>query len=297
MRVFLTGATGFVGSAIIEELRAAGHQVTGLARSDEAAATLAAWGVEARRGDVAEPEVLAEAARDSDGVIHCAFGHDFSKYAEMGETDLRAVAAMAEALAGSGKPLVVTSGMTASTPGRLSTEADEAQTEGMAAVRGAPEALALSASEKGVRSMVVRLPPSVHDVQRQGLVSMLIASARQSGVSAYVGEGANRWPAVHRRDAARLFRLGLEHGQPGQRLHAVGEEGVSLRSIAEAIGRKLGIPARSLGPEAAAAQLGFFAGPAANDMPASSAATQASLGWRPTHPGLIEGLLGDYLAL
>jgi len=295
MRVFLTGATGFVGSAIIEDLRAAGHQVTGLARSDEAAKTLAGWGVEARRGDVADPDGLAEAARASDGVIHCAFGHDFSKYAEMGETDLRAVSAMAEALAGSSKPLVVTSGMTARTPGRLSTEADPADTEGMAAVRGAPETLALAASEKGVRSMVVRLPPSVHDVQRQGLVSMLIASAQQAGVSAYVGEGANRWPAVHRRDAARLFRLGLERGQPGQRLHAVGEEGVTLRSIAEAIGKKLGIPARSVAPEAAAASLGFFAGPAANDMPASSAATQASLGWRPTRPGLVEGLLGEYL--
>jgi nucleoside-diphosphate-sugar epimerase len=296
MRVFLTGATGFIGSVIIEELRAAGHQITGLARSDEAAAKLADWGVEARRGDVADPEGLAEAAAASDGVIHCAFGHDFSRYAEMGETDQRAVAAMAEALAGSGKPLVVTSGMTASTPGRLSTEADPAQTEGMAAVRGAPETLALAAAEKGVRSMVVRLPPSVHDVQAQGLVTMLVLSARQAGVSAYIGEGANRWPAVHRRDAASLFRLGLERGTPGQRLHAVGEDGVSLRAIAEAIGQKLGVPARSLTPEAAAAQLGFFAGPAANDMPSSSAATQASLGWRPTHPGLIEGLLGDYLS-
>jgi nucleoside-diphosphate-sugar epimerase len=296
MRVFLTGATGFVGSAIIDELKAGGHQVTGLARTDEAAAKLAEWGVAVRGGDVADTAGLGEAARASDGVIHCAFGHDFSKYAENGETDLRAVAAMAEALAGSGKPLIVTSGMTASTPGRPSTEADPAQTEGMAAVRGAPETLALAASERGVRAMVVRLPPSVHDLERQGLVSMLIGLARQSGVSAYVGDGANRWPAVHRRDAARLYRLGLERGEPGQRLHAVGEEGVTLRAIAEAIGTKLGIPTRSLTPEAAAAQLGFFAGPAANDMPASSAATQASLGWRPTEAGLLEGLLGGYLA-
>jgi nucleoside-diphosphate-sugar epimerase len=296
MRVFLTGASGFIGAAIIDELREGGHQITGLARSDEAAAKLADWGVEARRGDVADPAGLAEAAAASDGVIHCAFGHDFSRYAEMGETDQRAVAAMAEALAGSGKPLVVTSGMTASTPGRLSTEADPAQTEGMAAVRGAPETLALAAAAKGVRSMVVRLPPSVHDVQAQGLVSMLILSARQAGVSAYVGEGANRWPAVHRRDAARLFSLGLERGEPGQRLHAVGEQGVTLRAIAEAIGKKLGVAARSLTPEAAAAQLGFFAGPAGADMPSSSAVTQASLDWRPTHPGLIEGLLGDYIS-
>jgi len=294
MRVFLTGATGFVGSAIIEELRAAGHQVTGLARSDEAAATLAERGVEVRRGDVTDPEGLAAGARASDGVIHCAYGHDFSKYVEMGEADQRAVSAMAEALAGSGKPLVVTSGMTAGVYGRVCTEADPAQTEGIAAVRGRPEALALAAAETGVRSMVVRLPPSVHDRQRQGLVSQLIALAQETGVSAYVGEGANRWPAVHRRDAARLFRLGLEHGQPGQRLHAVAEEGVSLRSIAEAIGEKLGIPARGLGPDEAAGHFGWRAAFASNDILASSAATQASLGWRPTGPGLLEGLLGDY---
>ena len=294
MRVFLTGATGFIGSAIIEELRAAGHQVMGLARSEEAAATLRGWGVEVCRGDVSQPEILAQGARASDGVIHCAFGHDFSKYIEMGETDLRAVSALTDALAGTSKPLVVTSGMTASTPGRHSTEADPAQTEGMAAVRGAPEQLALSASEKGVRSVVVRLPPSVHDVQAQGLVSPLIAVARQSGVSAYIGDGANRWPAVHRRDAAQLFRLGLERGEPGQRLHAVGEEAVTLRSIAEAIGEKLGLPTRSLTMESAPAHFGFFALPASNDMPASSAVTQQSLGWRPTHGGLVQGLRRDY---
>ena len=295
MRVFLTGATGFIGSVVVEELRAAGHQVTGLARSDVAAATLAAWGVEPRRGDVANPEGLAEAARTSDGVIHCAFGVDFSKYVEMGETDQRAVAAMADALSGTGKPLVVTSGMTAGTPGRLSTEADPAQTEGMAAVRGRPETLALSASGKGVRSVVVRLPPSVHDRQQQGLVGPLVAVARQTGVSAYVGEGANRWPAVHRRDAARVFRLALERGEAGQRLHAVAEEGVSLRSIAEAIGEKLGMSARSVEPSEAASHFGWLAPFATNDVPASSAITQQSVGWRPTGPGLLEGLLGDYL--
>jgi nucleoside-diphosphate-sugar epimerase len=295
MRVFLTGATGFIGSVIVEELRAAGHQMTGLARSDQAAKTLTEWGVEVRRGDVAEPEILAEGARANDGVIHCAFGNDFSKYLEMGETDLRAVSAMAEALAGTGKPFVVTSGMTASTPGRLSTEADAAQTEGLASVRGRPEAMALSASEASVRSVVVRLPPSVHDIGQQGLVSMLILQARQTGVSAYVGEGANRWPAVHRRDAARLFRLALERGQAGQRLHAVAEEGVTLRSIAEAIGEKLGLPTRGLEPDEAANHFGWLAPIAANDVPASSAVTQQSVGWRPTGPGLLEGLLGDYL--
>ena len=298
MRVFMTGATGFIGSVIVEEFKAAGHQVSGLARSDQAAASLAQWGVEAIRGDVADPEGLAAAARASDGVIHCAFGNDFSKYLEMGETDLRAVSAMAQALAGSGKPLVVTSGLTAVTPGRASTEADAADLEGPTSVRGRPEALALAASETGVRSVVVRLPPSVHDRQQQGLVTMLIALARQTGVSAYVGDGdgAARWPAVHRRDAARLFRLGLERGQPGQRLHAVAEEGVSLRAIAEAIGERLGIPTRSLDPSEAPGHFGWLARPASNDMPATSLVTQQSLDWRPTGPGLLDGLLGDYLA-
>ena len=295
MRVFLTGATGFIGSVITEELQAAGHLVTGLARSDEAARTLEGRGVEVRRGDVADPEGLAQAARASDGVIHCAFGSDFSKYMEMGETDLRAVSAMAEALAGSGKPFVVTSGMTASTPGRASTEADPAQTDGFASVRGRPEDAALSASASGVRSAVVRLPPSVHDRGQQGLVTLLIALARQTGVSAYLGEGANRWPAVHRRDAARLFRLALEHGHAGERLHAVGEEAVTLRAIAEAIGEKLGVPARSLNPGEAAAHFGWLAMPASNDMPASSTASRESVGWRPTHSGLLDGLRGDYL--
>ena len=296
MRVFLTGATGFIGSAIIPELRAAGHQVVGLARSDEAAARLADWGVEARRGEVADPEGLAQGARDSDGVIHCAFGSDFSNYIQMGETDQRAVSAMAAALAGTGKPLVVTSGMTASTPGRPSTEADPAQIEGLGAVRGLPETLALSASEQGVRSVVVRLPPSVHDVGQQGLVTMLIAMARQAGVSAYVGDGANRWPAVHRGDAAKLFRLALERGQSGQRLHAAGEEGIPSRAIAEAIGKTLGIPTRSLSPDEAAGHFGWLAPFAANDIPASSALTRETVGWRPTGPGLLDGLAGPYLA-
>jgi nucleoside-diphosphate-sugar epimerase len=296
MRVFLTGATGFIGSIIVEELKGAGHQVTGLARSDEAAAKLAGWGVNARRGDVDDPAGLAEAARDSDGVIHCAFGNDFSRYLEMGEIDQRAVTAVAEALSGAGKPLIVTSGMTTGVLGRPSTEADPAQTELPGMVRGRPEDLALAASTLGVRSVVVRLPPSVHDVSQQGLVTMLIRIARQTGVSAYVGEGGNRWPAVHRRDAAKLFRLALERGEAGTRVHAVGEPGVTLRAIAEAIGQRLAIPARSLGPEEAASHFGFFAQFIGNDIPASSAVTQESLGWRPAGPSLIDGLMGDYLS-
>ena len=295
MRVFLTGATGFIGSIIIEELRAVGHRVVGLARNDQAAETLARWGVESHRGDVAEPARLAEAARTSDGVIHCAFGTDFSKYVEMGETDLAAVSAMAEALAGSDKPLVVTSGMTAGVVGRVCTEMDPAQTEGLLSVRGRPEQFALNASRSNVRSVVIRLPPSVHDVGQQGIVSLLIAIARQTGVCAYVGDGANRWPAVHRRDAARLFRLALERGEPGERLHAVAEEGVTLRSIAEAIGNRLGVPARSIDANAAVDHFGWFAAIASNDMPASSAVTQRRVGWHPTEPGLLDGLLGSYL--
>ncbi|HET6470656.1 MAG TPA: SDR family oxidoreductase [Pseudomonadales bacterium] len=296
MRVFLTGATGFIGSIVVEELRAAGHRVVGLARSDAAAQTLASRGVDVQRGDVADPARLAEAARASDGVIHCAFGHDFSKYVEMGEADLRAVSALADALAGTGKPLIVTSGMTAGTYGRASTEADPAQTEGVLGVRGRPEQLALDASVRNVRSAVVRLPPSVHDVGQQGIVSMLVATAQQTHVSAYVGDGLNRWPAVHRRDAAHLFRLALERAEPGERLHAVGEEGVTLRSIAEAIGAKLGVPTRSVDPAASADHFGWFAAMASSDMPASSAATQRRIGWRPTQPGLLNGLMDNYLA-
>jgi len=295
MRVFLTGATGFIGAAIIEELKGAGHQVTGLARSDEAAGKLAGWGVEARRGEVADLDVLVAGARASDGVIHCAFGSDFSQYMQMGETDLAAVNAMAEALAGSGKPFVVTSGLTGRAPGRASTEADPADLEGPTVVRGRPENAALAAADAGLRAMVVRLPPSVHDVQRQGLASLLIAQARQSGVSAYIGEGANRWATVHRRDAARLFRLGLESGQAGARLHAVAEEGVPLRAIAEAIGERLGIPARSITPDEAFAHFGWLAAVVGNDVTATAAVTRESLGWRPTHPGLVDGVLGDYV--
>jgi nucleoside-diphosphate-sugar epimerase len=213
----------------------------------------------------------------------------------MGETDLSAVSAMAEALAGSGKPFVVTSGLTAVTPGRAGTEADAADLAGPTSVRGRPEERALAASGQNVRSVVVRLAPSVHDFQRQGLVSLLITAARQSGVSAYVGDGANRWPAVHRRDAARLFRLGLERGHPGERLHAVAEEGVTLRSIAEAIGKGLGVPTREIDPSDAANHFGWLSFAISSDMPASSALSRQSVGWRPTGPGLLEGLSGDYL--
>ncbi|MEO8538531.1 MAG: SDR family oxidoreductase [bacterium] len=295
MRVFLTGATGFIGSAITEELHSRGHTVAGLARSDFAAAALTAAGVEICPGDVAEPAKLAEFARASDGVIHCAFGHDFSRYAEMGELDLRAVLAMADALAGTGKPFIVTSGMTASSPGRAATENEPAKTDGMSSVRGRPEAAAIAAAERGVRSVVVRLPPSVHDVDRQGLASHMIALARETGVSAYIGEGANVWSAVHRRDAARLYTLALELGRPGERFHAVAEEGVTLRAIAEAIGAGLNLPVRSIPVADAAAHFGWRMPFAMINADASSAITRERLGWEPCEPGLIEGLGGAYL--
>ncbi len=295
MRILVTGATGGVGSIVAEELRDGGHEVVGLARSDAAEATLRARGVGVQRGDVADTGALARGARASDGVIHCAFGHDFSRYMEAGETDLAAVKALLGALAGTGKPLVVTSGITAGVVGRPALESDRGQIEGFLAVRGRPEEATLAGAKEGVRAMVVRLPPCVHDVNGQGLASQLVARARETGVSAYVGEGANRWSAVHRRDAARLYRLALERGTPGQRFHAVGEEGVNLKAIAEAIGAALGLPVRSVPPQDAVAALGWVGMAAAGDTLASSAATQASLGWRPTGHGLIEGLSGIYL--
>jgi nucleoside-diphosphate-sugar epimerase len=294
MRVFVTGATGFIGKEVVGRLLAAGHAVTGLARSETAAAALAARGASAHRGDLADPESLAAGARAADAVIHLAFDHDFSRYAEAGEQEQRAVSAMIEALAGSGKPLVAASGTGVVPPG--GTERDGAATEGFAMVRGVPETLVVAGAGRGVRTSVVRLAPSVHDREAQGLVSLLIERARESGVSAYVGDGANRWPAVHRRDVARLFLLALEHDEPGARWHAVAEAGVPLRAIAEAIGEGLGLPARSLTPDEAGPHFGFVGMIAAADVPATSAITQAALGWRPTEPGLLAGLrAGGYL--
>src|SRR6185437_5156066 len=228
MRVFLTGATGFIGEAIVRELLPAGHQVLGLARSDAAADTLARLGVEAHRGDLSETESLVAGARACDGVIHTAFIHDFSAYATAAETDRRAVAAMTAALEGSGKPFVLTSGTALLAPGRIGTEDDAPAPGSAASLRAAAEATALAAAARGVRASVVRLPPSVHGTGDHGFVPTLIDIARRTGVSAFIGDGANRWPAVHRLDAARLFRLALERAAPGAGLHAVAEEGVPL---------------------------------------------------------------------
>jgi nucleoside-diphosphate-sugar epimerase len=291
MRVFVTGATGFIGRIVVEDLKGAGHQVVGLARSDEGAAMLSSQGVEVRRGDLSDPQSLAEGAREADGVIHTAFIHDFSRFMENIEIDRRATEAMLDVLAGSGKPFVGSSGTAMIPPsGRPGAEHDVPMSEGPAAGRGITENLTLAAADRGVRSSVVRLAPSVHDVERQGLVSTLGEIARATGVSGYVGDGANRWPAVHRLDAARLFRIALENAEPGTRLHAVAEEGVPLKAIAEAVGESVGVPARSFAPAEASAQFGWLAMFVMADTAASSAATQKTFGWRPTHPSLLAGI-------
>lgn len=296
MRVFVTGATGFMGTAVVADLTAAGHQVLGLARSDESAARLAGWGVEARRGELSDPEGIAQAARECDGVIHLAYIHDFDNYAIAGATELAVVGALIEALEGTGKPLVVTSGTAILSQSDGRTENDAPVLEGIAMVRGVPEANTIAAAAKGVRSSVVRLPPSTHAKEAQGLVTRLIAIARETGVSAYVGDGANHWSAGHRDDAAKLYRLALERAEPGTRLHAVGEEGVALKAIAEAIGERLGVPVRSLTEAEAGAHFGWLSMFVGRDSLASSTLTQQRFDWRPTHPGLLTGLReGGYI--
>jgi nucleoside-diphosphate-sugar epimerase len=290
MRVFVTGATGFIGSAIAQELQAAGHRVLGLARNDAAVARLEAMGVEAHRGALADIDRLVAGATACDGVIHMAFIHDFSAYGASVEADLRAVDAMTRALEGTGKPFIGTCVTALLAVGRLGTEAD-APTPGTAGhMRAASEAKVLAAAAIGVRSSVVRLPPSVHGAGDRGFVPMLIDVARRTGFAAYIGDGENRWPAVHRSDAARLYRLAVERAKPGSRLHGVAEQGVPMRAIAEAIGRGLGLAVRSLTPDEARAHFGWMAGFVAIDNPSSSELTRQALGWQPSGPGLLEDL-------
>jgi nucleoside-diphosphate-sugar epimerase len=284
MRVFVTGATGFIGTAVVQELLAEGHSVLGLARSDASAATLAALGVDVQRGDLSDLDALAAGARATDGIIHLAFIHDFSTYLANAETDRRAAAAMADALAGTGKPLVATSATAILAQGRLALETDASDPADH--FRAASE-LVLSAAERDVRVSVVRLSPTVHGAGDHGFVPALIGVAKKTGVSAFVGEGANRWPAVHRSDAARLFRLALEKAAPGSRLHGVAEEGIPMRAIAETIGAGLGLPTRSLAPDEAAAHFDWLARFVGIDNPTSSAITRETLGWQPTGPDLL----------
>ena len=297
MRVFVTGATGFIGSAIVRELREAGHHVVGLARGDEAAAALVRAGAAAHRGELSDLDSLKAGARACDGAIHLAFIHDFARYGESVATDRAAVEALVEALAGSGKPLVVTSGTAVAAAGRLATEREPYDPQGPVAGRGATELVVEGAARRGVRSSVVRLPPTVHGAGDRAFVPALIDIARRTGISAYIGEGLNRWPAVHRLDAARLFRLALESAEPGSRLHGAAEEGTAVRAIADAIGGGLGLPARSLDPDEAAAHFGWLASFLAIDNPTASAITRETLGWRPTGPDLLTDLgVGGYFA-
>lgn len=297
MRVFLTGATGFIGSAVIPELLAAGHEVLGLARTDDGAAAITALGARAHRGTLQDLDSLRRGAAAADAVIHCGFIHDFARYAENCEIDRQAIEALGDGLAasGTGRRLIVTAGLGAAAAGHLRTEEDPPTPPAAHAPRVSEQA-GMAQQAKGVAVSVVRLP-QVHDPRAQGLVTYAIAMAREKGVSAYVGDGSQRWPAVHRSAAARLYRHVLAQGLPGARYHAVAEEGVPFRAIAESVGRGLGVPVVAVSPAEAPSHFGWLAGFAGLDMPASSALTQQQLGWSPAGPGLIEDLdqAGDAL--
>ncbi len=284
MRVFVTGAAGFIGLAVVPDLIDAGHAVTGLARSDANVAKLEKMGAGVHRGSLEDLDSLRAGAKNSDGVIHIAFIHDFSKFAENGQVDKRAIEAMGETLAGSDRPMVVTSGVATLAPGRPSTEEDVATTGGAPRVS---EAAAFAFAERGVRVTAVRLPQVHGGEGKAGFIGLFLDVARKTGVSAYVGDGANRMAAAHRLDVAPVYRLALEKGVAGARYHAVGDKGVPFREIAEVLGRAAGVPVASIPPEKAAEHFGWLGMFAGVDAPASNALTKTWLGWEPTHPGLI----------
>lgn len=292
MRVFVTGATGFIGSALVPELRDAGHQVVGLARSEESARALEAAGAEVRPGSLDDPDSLRAGAADADGVVHLAYVHDFSQMAEAAATDRAAIAAMADALDGTGRPLLIASGVlglnAGREPGHVATEEDTPP-EGVHPRSRAAE-LTIGLAGRDIRSCVVRLAPTVHGAGDAGFIAVQIAVAREKGVSGYVGTGSNRWSAVHRLDAARAVRLALEKAAAGSVVHAIAEEGVPTRTIAEAVGRHLDLPVVSVAPQDAAEHFGWLGMMLALDASASSKRTRALLSWEPVQPGLVADL-------
>ncbi len=291
MRVFVTGASGHIGSLVVPELLAAGHEVVGLARSAASAAALEAAGAQVHRGSLDDLDSLRAGATEADGVIHLAYIHDFSDYAGAATTEMRAVQTIGVALEGTGKPFVMTSGVAGLLPGRVLTEAYAPEAGQTAGTRFAAESAVIALAGRGVRSAAVRLAPSVHGpADHHGFVPALIGVARRTGFAAYVGDGDNRWPAVHDLDAAHLYLLALESAPAGTRLHGIAEEGVPFREIAEAIGRHLDLPVTRIAPEEATAHFGFLGGLVGLDIPASSTATQELLGWRPIHASLMADL-------
>ena len=293
MRIFVTGASGWIGSAVVADLLAAGHQVVGLARSEASAQALTAGSAQVARGDIGDLDVLRAAAADSDAVVHLAFRHDIAFAGDFDtavSSDRAAIEALGDALAGSDRPLAVASGVAGLKPGEVATERDRAEPFPGPGGRVLNERAVLAMANRGVRSMSVRFAPTVHGDGDHGFIAAIVSADRSGGTAAYIGDGANRWPAVHRSDAARLVRLGIEGAPAGSVLHAVAEQGVALRDVAEAIGRGLGVPATSITPEQAASQFGFLADFLAMDIPVSSTLTRDLLAWQPTGPGLVEDL-------
>ncbi|MWB98719.1 SDR family oxidoreductase [Agromyces seonyuensis] len=292
MRIFVTGASGWIGSASIAELLAAGHEIVGLARSEASAARIEGAGGRAVRGALADLDLLAEQAAAADGVLHLGFNHDFSDYAGAGRTERAVVETFGDALAGSGKPFAFASGVAGFALGRPVTEADASAYRTPDAPRGGVEPLALGFADRGIRSMALRFAPTVHGAGDHGFTNVLVETAHRHGVAAFIGDGANRWPAVHRLDAAKLVALAVETAPAGTRVHAVAESGVPTREIAAAIGRSLGVPTVSIDPADAAEHFGWLGALYGADLPASSEATRELLGWAPVHPTLVEDLDG-----
>lgn len=295
MRVFVTGATGWIGTAVLKELLGAGHRVLGMARSDASADALKARGVEVHRGDLRDPESLVAGVRATDATIHLAFHMDFSDFSKINQIDRDAIGAMLDAMAGTNKAFVGTNGtLVVSKPGEVALETDASTADSPLAVRLQAERLVLDAAKRGVRGCVIRLAPTVHGAGDEGFVAMLIDIAREKKAAGYVGDGRNHWPAVHRDDAARLYRLALEGAPPGTVLHGTAEEGITMRSIAETIGKGTGVPTKSVPAAEADAHFGWMSMVVGLDNRASSDATRERLGWSPRQPGLLDDMRAHY---